>query len=282
MGVNPSLQPMGFSLNISQAMNRFFISESVPHGPAFGARVTGHESRAVGNEVVLTGRQAHQIHNVLRMAPGERIIVLDNSGFEYEVVLTDVSKNKILGRVGSRRAGAGEPQFRLTLYQSLLAREKFELVLQKCTEVGVCRFVPVITQRSIVRRLETVTPKKLDRWRVIITEAAEQSHRARIPVLAAPVRFDEALSQLSGFDRCLIASPHEQQMSLQKALRGGNKKELQNVALLIGPEGGFTEQEVALAVEAGARPVGLGPRILRTETAAIIASALILHELEPA
>ncbi len=245
-------------------MNRFFISKS--------------DIRS--DEVILTGRQAHQIRNVLRMAPGERIVVLDNSGFEYEVVLTDVSKNKILGRVESRCAGEGEPRIRLTLYQSLLAREKFELVLQKCTEVGVCRFVPVITQRSIVRRLETVTPKKLDRWRVIITEAAEQSHRARIPELTKPVKFEEALSQLSGFDCCLIASPHEQQTSLQKAVRGG--KDLRNIRLLIGPEGGFADQEVALAVEAGAKPVSLGPRILRTETAAIVAAALIFHELEPA
>jgi len=255
---------MGFSLNISQAMNRFFISKSDIRG----------------DEVALTGRQAHQIRNVLRITPGERIIVLDNTGFEYEVVLTDVSKNKVLGRVESRCAGAGEPQIRLTLYQSLLAREKLELVLQKCTEVGVSQFIPIITQRSIVRRVEAATPKKLDRWRAILTEAAEQSHRARIPYLTAPVHFEEALSQLDAFDRCLIASPYEQQSTLHEALSRTNRKLLRNIALLIGPEGGFTEQEVGLAVEAGAKPVGLGPRILRTETAAIVAAALILHELE--
>lgn len=255
---------MGLSLNISQAMNRFFVSKS--------------DFR--GDEVVLTGRQAHQIRNVLRMAPGERIIALDNTGLEYEVVLTDASKKQVAGRIESRCAGAAEPRIRLTLYQSLLAREKFELVLQKCTEIGVSQFVPVITQRSIVRRLEAAASKKLDRWRVIITEAAEQSHRARIPDLIAPVHFEEALSQLSGFDCCLITSPHEKQTSLQKALRSG--KDLRNIALLIGPEGGFTDGEIVLAVEAGAKPVGLGPRILRTETAAIVAAALVLHELEPA
>ena len=262
---NPSLQAMALSFNISELMNRFFVSRSDIRG----------------EQVVLGGRQAHQIRNVLRMKPDERIIVLDNTGFEYEVVLTDVGKGKVVGRIDSRHADAGEPQVRLTLYQSLLPRDKFELVLQKCTEIGISQFVPVITQRSIVRDADTVTSKKLTRWRRIITEAAEQSHRGRIPDLSLPVQFEEALSQLNAFDCCLIASPQEQQMSLQKALSGA-KQELQNVALLIGPEGGFTEQEVSLAVNAGARPVSLGPRILRTETAAIVAAALVLSELEQA
>jgi 16S rRNA (uracil1498-N3)-methyltransferase len=246
-------------------MNRFFISQSDIRG----------------DEVVLGGEQAHQIRNVLRIKPSERIIVLDNTGFEYEVIITDVGKEKTVGRIESRRAGAAEPQVRLILYQSLLARDKFELVLQKCTEVGVSQFVPVITQRSLVRDADAVTSKKLTRWRRIITEAAEQSHRSRIPDLSLPVQFEEALSQWNAFDRCLIASPQEQQMSMQKALSGG-KQNPQTIALLIGPEGGFAEQEVSLAVEAGAKPVSLGPRILRTETAAIVAAALILHELEQA
>jgi len=247
-------------------MNRFFISKSDIRG----------------DEVVLSGQQAHQIRNVLRMTSGEGIIVLDNTGCEYEVVLTGVDKQKVAGRIESRRAGAGEPKVRLTLYQSLLPRDKFELVLQKCTEVGVSQFIPVITQRSLVRDADAVTPNKLTRWRRILTEAAEQSHRTRIPELAKPVQFEEVLSQVNAFDRCLIASPYEQQNTLQKALRPSNTANAQTIALLIGPEGGFAEQEIGLAIEAGAKPVSLGPRILRTETAAIVAAALILHELEPA
>ena len=259
--MNPSLQIVRFCLNISQAMNRFFISKS----------------DIQSDEVVLGGDQAHQIRNVLRIKPDERIIVLDNTGCEYEVVLTSVDKEKTVGRIESQRPAAGEPQTRLTLYQSLLARDKFELVLQKCTEVGVSQFVPIVTQRSLVRDADTVTPKKLTRWRRIITEAAEQSHRGRIPDLAAPIKFEEALSQLNTFGYSLIASPGEQQMSLQKALRSNNKP--QTIALLIGPEGGFTEQEKINAINAGAVPISLGPRILRTETAAMVTAALILHEL---
>jgi len=250
-------------------MNRFFISSSVLRG----------------EQVVLGSQQAHQIRNVLRMGPGDHIIVLDNAGAEYEVVLADIGKDQVVGRIIEQRPAAGEPALRITLYQGLLSRDKFEWVLQKCTEVGVARFVPVVTQRSCVRKVEAVTPNKLTRWRRIITEAAEQSARGRIPELASPVNFADALSGLKDFDRTLIASPQstgrltaERRITLRKALRHTGDKTLQSVALLIGPEGGFAEQEVRLASDSGAVPLGLGPRILRTETAAVVASALVLYE----
>ena len=260
-------------------MNRFFVSTSDFHDEG----------------VVLGRRQAHQIRTVLRMNKGDLIIVLDNTGYEYEVVLTEIKKDRVLGRIEQKRPAAGEPHVRLTLYQSLLSRDKFELVLQKCTEVGVSRFVPVITQRSLVRDADTVTPNKLARWQRIITEAAEQSHRGRIPELAEPLNFADSLTSLAEFDLCLIASPNAgwqpqaspeqsrrtelgdgrtEQVTLHSALRKAPK----SVALLIGPEGGFTKQEVTLAADAGAVAFSLGPRILRTETASIVAAALILYE----
>jgi len=262
-------------------MNRFFISES----------------DIQSEQVVLGKRQAHQIRNVLRMKKGDRIIVLDNSSSEYEVVLTEIKKDRVLGQIEQKRPAAGEPQVRLTLYQSLLSRDKFELVLQKCTEVGVSRFVPVITQRSLVRDANTVTPNKLARWQRIITESAEQSHRGRIPELDHPLRLEDAVSELRTFDLCLIASPNAgwqpqaspeqsrrtelgdgrtEQVTLRSALRKAPK----SVAILIGPEGGFTDQEFKLVCDAGATPVSLGPRILRTETAAVVTAALILYELD--
>ncbi|MBC8218265.1 MAG: 16S rRNA (uracil(1498)-N(3))-methyltransferase [Planctomycetes bacterium] len=245
-------------------MNRFFVSKS--------------DFR--GEQVILGGRQAHQIRNVLRIKPAERIIVLDNTGNEYEVALTEIEKDKLVGRIEQKRPAGGEPQVKISLCQSLLARDKFELVLQKCTEVGVTQFAPVITQRSLIRDIDTITPNKLARWRRIITEAAEQSARGRIPELAPPVQFEEAVSRLNAFDCSLIASPHEQETTLQKALRRSNEKKPQTIALLIGPEGGFAEREIRLAQDAGAMPVSLGPRILRTETAAIVTAALALYELD--
>jgi len=245
-------------------MNRFFAAKS----------------DFQGEQVTLGRRQAHQIRNVLRMSRAESIIVLDNTGVEYEVILTDIQKDKVLGRIQQKRPAPGEPHVKLTLFQSLLKRDKFELILQKCTEVGVTRFMPIVTQRSLVRDIHTVSPNKLTRWRRIITEAAEQSHRGRIPELAPPLQFKEALPHLNDFDRCLIASPHEQATTLQKALHHGPENKPQTIALLIGPEGGFTDREIQLAEENNATPTTLGQRILRTETAAVVATALILHELD--
>jgi 16S rRNA (uracil1498-N3)-methyltransferase len=230
--------------------------------------------RLQDGRVLLTGRFAHQIRNVLRMEPGEHIIVLDNIGWEYTVVLTKVSRVEVMGEVVSRQQSQAEPQTQITLYQSLLAREKFELVLQKCTEVGVTHYVPMITQRCIVRRPEDITPNKLSRWQSIITEAAD---RGRIPQLKSSVSFSDAVSGLIAFDRCFIGAPQAGQ-NLQELLRERDTKQV-NVALLVGPEGGFTEQEVALACSKGDIAFSLGKRTLRTETAAIVASAVILYEL---
>lgn len=230
-------------------------------------------------QIVLTGAAAHQIRNVLRMKSGDSIIVLDNSGDEYTVLLTEIDKQRVVGEVIGRQKSEAEPKIQITLYQSLLAREKFEWVLQKCTEAGVSGFVPVVTERSIVRWPETLTPRKMSRWRSIITEAAEQSGRGRIPMLESSVYFSDALAGLGGFDLCLVGSLQPNGLSLREILRTG-ETEIIRIALFIGPEGGFTEKEIADACGRGAKTFSLGKRILRTETAAVVASALILYELD--
>jgi 16S rRNA (uracil1498-N3)-methyltransferase len=169
-------------------------------------------------EVVLT-EQAHQIRDVLRLKVGERIIVLDNEGWEYEAELIDVRKDKARGQVVEKREVTGEPEVRITLYQSLLAREKFEWVLQKCTEIGVAGFVPVVTERSVVRD-GGIKASRLGRWRRIIQEAAEQSHRGRLPEMAGAVRFKDVLRELNGFGISLIASPGAKEKSLRDCLKG--------------------------------------------------------------
>jgi 16S rRNA (uracil1498-N3)-methyltransferase len=178
--------------------------------------------------------------------------------------------------IGSRQA-TGEPKVQLTLFQSLLIREKFEWVLQKGTEIGVAQFVPILTGRGLVRTKQ-IEDNKLDRWQRIVTEAAEQSHRGRIPRIEPIVPFGDVFSRFVGFDRLLIAATSEETTGLHDALQGLSRAE-PSIGLMIGPEGGFTEEEVALACEKGARAVGLGPRILRTETAAMVAPALVLYEL---
>ncbi len=242
------------------ATNRFFVSAA----------------SLAGEQVRLSPEQAHQVHHVLRLRPGDAIVVLDDSGAEYDVILTSVGPREAVGRVTNTHPAPGEPATEVTLFQSLLVREKFEWVLQKGTEIGVAQFVPVLTERSIVRE-KHLEKNKLERWRRIVTEAAEQSQRGRMPKIEPLTPFREAVAQARSFDRCLIAAPFQKTAALREILRGAGPG--LSLALLIGPEGGFTPEEVALACEKGAVPIGLGPRVLRTETAAVVAAALILYEL---
>jgi 16S rRNA (uracil1498-N3)-methyltransferase len=247
----------------SQGLHRFFVSAE----------------NLQDEKIVLSGTQAHQIRDVLRLEPGENIIVLDNKGAEFEVALTDVARNAIIGKVLEKRPATGEPDVQITLYQSILKQDKFEWVLQKCTEVGVARFVPLITKRSRIRDCDTIKINKLARWRRIITEAAEQSHRGRIPDLTTPVKLEQGMAELEGVDCSLIASTKAHCLSLRSCLQDRRVSGGVGVALLVGPEGGFTEDELEHGQAGGAIPFNLGPRVLRTETAAVVASSLILYEL---
>lgn len=242
-------------------MHRFFVAKS------------GFE----GESVRLSAEQAHQVCHVLRLKAGDAIVVLDGAGNEYDVTLTTALGRQVSGRIMQKRQATGEPAVEIALFQSLLAREKFEWVLQKGTEVGVSRFVPVQTERTLLRTRH-IEPKKMVRWQRIVVEAAEQSHRGRVPQIEEAIAWTQAIAQLGGFDRALIASTSGDTVPLKQALRPDGKTP-GSIAILIGPEGGFSDAETAQARDSGAVAITLGPRILRTETAAIVIPALILHEL---
>lgn len=225
-------------------------------------------------QAILIGEQARQVALVLRLRPGERVVVLDNTGWEYEVQLTAVTRDQVIGEVVDRRTAVGEPSIHLTLYMALLKREKFEWVLQKGTEVGVSRFVPVITQRTLAQDAE-IKPGKQERWQKILTEAAEQCRRGRIPALAAPLKLADALAQ-HGAEMALIPWENATAVGLKSALSGTIPA---SAALFIGPEGGFAPEEIALATQHHVRPVTLGKRILRAETAALVAASLLIDEV---
>jgi 16S rRNA (uracil1498-N3)-methyltransferase len=248
-------------------MHRFFIPPNWLHG----------------SSVILRDPVAHQIRAVLRMRPGARIIVLDNRGWEYEVELVEVRNEQSKGTVKEKRPATGEPGARITLYQCLLKKDNFEWVLQKGTEIGVARFVPVISQRTVIPDLESVRGSKLSRWERIITEAAEQSRRGLLPVLDEPLAFADAVSESDSYHLALIPWEQEEARHIRGALaafRAADRPAAEpEIALFIGPEGGFTDDEIAQAVQEGALPVTLGRRILRAETAAVTAALLTLYEL---
>ena len=229
-------------------------------------------------QIIITDSRVHQIRDVLRMRAGDEVIVLDNTGQEYKVRLTNISQREVKGQVIQQRKCLAEPHTKITLYQSLLARDKLEVVLQKCTEVGVTCFVPVVTERSIVRKPEKITKEKLARFENIIAEASEQSGRGVIPVLHSPVVMSQALSEMANYDICLVASTKDCS-SIKEILRSSSSSPVR-IALFVGPEGGFSDAELELFNSRGVQSISLGSRILRTETAGVVASAIILYELE--
>jgi 16S rRNA (uracil1498-N3)-methyltransferase len=233
-----------------------------------------------GDEARLEGDVAHRLSRVLRLEAGAAVVLLDGSGLEYETRLDVVGPHRVTGTVVGRRPGRPEPRVRLVLYQSLVKGERFDWVLEKGTELGVAAFVPLLSRRNVVRAAPGRSGRP-ERWRRVVREAAEQCGRCVLPEILPAEGLNEALSEAA--DLCLLPWEGEEALGLAVALRGARPAleavERPRVAVLIGPEGGFGAEEVALARRAGAQVVSLGQRILRSETAGIVAAAAVLYEL---
>lgn len=226
-----------------------------------------------GDGVTVRGSQAHQIAHVLRLKPGDRFTVLDNTGFEWEAVLLDAGSDRVRGRIEGRRRCDSEPGLSVSLYQALLKGDRIETVLQKGTELGVSEFILFESTRCVAR---APRPMRLERWRAIVTEAAEQSRRGRVPPLHGVMRFDEACRGISG--AAIMPWEGERRQGLREALQALRSSAGGKVAVFIGPEGGFADAEVELARRRGILPVSLGKRILRAETAGIAVVSAVLYE----
>ncbi len=241
-------------------VHRFFVKASDIHG----------RSVRLGPDL------CHQIRDVLRLRPGDQIIILDNTGYESEVRLERLERVFAEGTIITTRLVDAEPSVSLTLYQAIVPRAKFELVLQKCTEVGVKRFVPWLADRSVNKG--PLSYDRLARWQKILTEAAEQSGRGLIPVLET-CRCPEDFLAKRATNTLRLMAVTGQANPLDVVLSGTS---LKHVELCIGPEGGLSPREVQMAQAGGWLPFSMGRRILRTETAAVVASAIILfclHEM---
>jgi 16S rRNA (uracil1498-N3)-methyltransferase len=222
-------------------------------------------------DVIFPKEISHQILRVLRIKPADHVTILDNTGKEYEVELVDVSST-VTGKVLSIHELMRDIEIRLHLFFAVSHRERVELILQKCTEIGVGDFTPILTGRTIVRE-KAIVNEKQKRWQAIIREAAEQSERGWLPMLHPAANFSEAIVSDLQFDMKLIAWEEEK----IKFIRSLNPlKKNARVGLIIGPEGGFSQDEVKQAILKGWESISLGKTILRMETAAIVASALIL------
>lgn len=226
------------------------------------------------NRVDFPEKAAHQIRNVFHMNPGDQVIVLDDSGWEYQVSLQLVSRKAVVGDVEFRTLVETEPAAEVTLFAALLKKDNFEWVLQKCTELGIGRIVPITTERTIIGE---PSEHKIERWHRIVMEAAEQSGRVRLPHLENPIGLEEALQRIPQYDQTLFFWEGARQGDLNQVI--GDGRVMGPVACLVGPEGGFSDDEAERVQNAGGLPISLGPRILRAETAAVVVTALVMYEL---
>jgi 16S rRNA (uracil1498-N3)-methyltransferase len=244
-------------------MSRFFIEEN---------QISGSEIRIVSPQDV------RHLTKVLRGARGDRVEVSDSAEWEYETEFLRVQDGAVVLRILDRQRFAREPVVRIALFQGLPKASKMDAIIQKSVELGVARIVPVACIRSVPSG-DAVSAHKLARWQKIAAEAAKQCRRGLTPEVQAVLAFEAALSAMQGFARMLFPYENETERSLKSCLRGFAEKP-RDVALIIGPEGGFSEEEATALVAAGAVSVSLGPTILRTETAGPAAIAMILYEFE--
>ncbi len=230
--------------------------------------------------LIITGDDAHHLANVMRAKPGDVIIVCDGSGREAQAELEHVSRTEVAAIRMEARESEAEPNVRVTIAQALPKGDKLETVIQKGTEVGAYSFVPFVSERTIVQYDAKKESKRLERWGKIAKEAAEQSHRGRIPSVASVIKWRELLKLAAEQDAAYFCYEKEAGLRLRSLLGKlrAERGEQVSIMLIIGPEGGFTEKEVSEAEDAGCVPVSLGRRILRTETAALVGLSAILYE----
>lgn len=235
--------------------------------------------RGISQGLLLPANVAHQVRDVLHMQSGEHLILLDNSGDELLCMVTMSNRTGVEVEPIERRPGRAEPAVHITLCQGMLKSARFEWILEKGTELGVSTFLPTICRRSI-SGLQEAGPSKIQRWQRIIQEATEQCGRSRLPELLPIRQFPQIISTLPDEALALIPWEEEREYSLRSALQEVRGIGPPSVVLFIGPEGGFTGEEIQLALSQSVRAVTLGSRILRAETAALATVANVLYELE--
>ena len=224
------------------------------------------------DHAVVSGADGRHIARSLRMQPGEELILCDCIGMDYRGEIERIDGDAVHVRILECCKSASEPTVQVTLYQGLPKADKFDTVVQKAVELGVTRIVPMMTSRCVSRPDEKSARKKQERWQKIAEEAAKQSGRGIIPKVSAVTPYRQAVSEAVEDDAELILFYEGGGKSLSSLVGRGTQK----LSVMIGPEGGFSREEVDLAEKAGGHPGTLGPRILRTETAPVAALAAIM------
>lgn len=221
--------------------------------------------------------EAKHILNVMRMEIGDKLTICDGQSNDYLCRICETGKNCLKAKIEETTKSESEPKTKITLYQGLPKSDKMELIIQKCVEIGVCRIVPVITERAVVKiEKGAKEDKKTERWQKIAESAAKQSGRGIIPAVERPMKFKDAIEEAVKNGEAIIPYENEKDRGLKEFVKNSKAE---NIGIFIGPEGGFDTKEIEFSVENGVMSVTLGKRILRTETAGIVTSAIVLYEL---
>lgn len=228
------------------------------------------------NTAIITGEDVKHISRVLRMAPGDKVMICDGVGYQYLAEIAEISKDDVRLSILSAERCASEPHQRITLYQGLPKGDKMELIVQKCVELGISEIVPAAAERSVVKVKPGEFGGKRTRYQRVAYEAAKQCGRGIIPEIAELTTFKAA--DFSRHDLIIIAYEDEKSKTLKSLLK--DNLSAKDIAVVIGPEGGLERCEVDTLIQKGGTAVTLGPRILRTETAGMAALAMILYEIE--
>ncbi|MFH0926739.1 MAG: RsmE family RNA methyltransferase [bacterium] len=226
------------------------------------------------SKVILIGEDIHHIKDVLRLKVNDKIVIFAGSNIEYTVKLVKITISSIIGEVVSQQEVATESNIEITLAQGLSKSKKFDLVLEKSVELGVRTVIPLLTERCIVRE---VSEPKLIRWRKVVKEAAQQSGRTSLPMIKGLHNLHEVINFACDFDLSLILWEDEPKSNLKNILSGVGR--IKRVLAIVGPEGGFTREEVAYAQKNDLKVIRLGSRIFRTETVGMVILSILQYEL---
>lgn len=244
-------------------MSRFFVNSSNVHDQT----------------IDITDRNdIRHLVKVLRLGAGDRIVISDSVEFEYQTEILDMEEDCVRVRILDKQKFAREPKLKITLFQGIPKQGKMETIIQKAVELGVSSIVPVFTDRTVVTDKGNFG-KKIERWQKVSDEAVKQCQRGVIPEVKKEMAFSQALKELTAFELILFPYENEEHTTIKDCLRNLESKP-RNAAVIIGPEGGFSDKEADLLKKIGARCVTLGKTILRTETAGMTAIAMMMYELE--
>lgn len=234
------------------------------------------------NQFMIDGEDFHHITRVMRMKTGDHIVCVTNDGKSAECVIAEITDEKVVAQLVKWEDGSTELPVKVSIASGLPKGDKLEWIIQKGTELGASEFVPFLAARSIVKWDEKKAAKKVERWQKIAKEAAEQSYRNQVPFVNSPVNLITLLQKAGNYDVKLIAYEEEAKLG-EAAVLAKTLNELkpgQSLLIVFGPEGGLDSKEINILIENGFKACGLGPRILRTETAPLYLLSAVSYHIE--